>query len=160
MRNLENPSPDWAEARREYENSDISNRALAQKIGISEKTVRNRVKAEGWVRGAAQSPQTAADADRSADGAEDQANPEKAIERVTGTLTVLAAELDTAVRSLRLFQELAEASLDDVSEKAAKHRRELIARVLTLPTLVHMAERLTAAIARIADAGPGKKERA
>lgn len=75
-----------------------------------------------------------------------------------GTVDVLRAELDVVVRNLHLMRELADADLDDYEDKAKDRRRNLVNKVLELPGLVKATNDLTAAINRLMESEPGKKE--
>lgn len=85
-------------------------------------------------------------------------SPKEIASDLCGTIDVLRAELDTVIRSLRLIQEIAESDVDQDGDKAIQARRRLIAKVLDLPTLVKSANDLAAALSRLKDVGPGKKE--
>jgi hypothetical protein len=165
MRKRAKVSPNWVSLRDVFENSDISARELGRRAKVSEKTIRNKIKAEGWARKAARLPQEVRTDDLT-DRAETVANETlfpsatDLAKRFCGTVEVLQAELDTVVRNLRLLQEISEADIDRDDEKAATARRRLINKVLELPGLVKAANDLTAALARLADNGPGKKEEA
>jgi hypothetical protein len=143
-----------------YSKSDISVRELARRAKVSEKTVRNRVKAEEWERKSADVPQEVRTADDLAERAETAANEvfPAAVDlakRFCGTIEVLQAEVDTVIRHLHLIRELADAETDGDENPA---RARLVEKVLSLPGLVKAANELTAALSRLADAGPGKKE--
>lgn len=162
MRNVEKDSPNWIQLRSVFSESSSSIRELARRAGVSEKAVRNRVKAERWVRKSAESPQEVRSMDDLAAGAETAANElfPAAVDlakRFCGTLEVLQAEVDTVVRNLHLLREIAEAATAGDETPA---RGRLVEKVLSLPGLVKAANDLTAALSRLADAGPGKKEEA
>lgn len=71
------------------------------------------------------------------------------------TIDALRAHLQTVVQNLHLIRELADAETDGDENPA---RARLVEKVLSLPGLIKAANDLTAAIARLADNGPGKKE--
>lgn len=156
MRNLEKNSSRKDDARSLYENSLLSNREIAKEIGCSEKSVRNWIDQGKWERKSA----SAADQVRTADVAEPVAgrSATEIAKDFCGTVDVLRAELDTVIRNLRLIQEISEADIDGDSEKVKDARRRLLAKVLDLPALVKSANDLAAALSRLKDVGPGKKE--
>ena len=178
MRNLEKNSTKKEKARGLFEDSDKSVREIAAKLKVDEKTVRNWVKADGWLRKSAENPQpvrigeavarvvaqvesaaVSSETSESSSGSSPRAATDIARE-FCGTIDVLRAEIDTVVRNLHLLRDIAEADLDDAEEKAAIARRRLIDKVLELPGLVKAANDLAAALSRLADNGPGKKEEA
>jgi predicted transcriptional regulator len=175
VRKLEKNSSKQQKARDLYENSDKSVREIAEKLKVDEKTVRNWAKAGNWTRQSAEIPQTfrigeaaARVVERLEQAAEPVEEPLAPASRTAGeiardfcgTMDVLRAELDTVVRNLHLVREIVDANLDDASDKAAVARRKLVDKVLELPGLVKASNDLAAALARLADNGPGKKEEA
>jgi hypothetical protein len=163
VRKREKYSFGWIEARKQFENSDISIRQLALKLKVNEKTVRLRAKAEGWERNSAPIPQPVhiAEATAAVVAQLDVAGetifplPSEIARETCGTLNALRAHLDTAVQNLHLIRELADAETAGDENPA---RARLVEKVLSLPGLIKAANDLTSAIARLADLGPGKKE--
>jgi hypothetical protein len=161
VRNLEKNSTARQNAKDLFENSLLSNREIAKEVSVSEKTIRNWVDQGKWERKSAN-----ASADVRSRGQFEEAAaavPSRAAADIArefcGTVDILRAELDTAVRNLRLIQEIAEADIDDDGDKASEARRRLLAKVLDLPSLVKSANDLAAALSRLKDVGPGKKEK-
>jgi transposase-like protein len=163
VRKREKNSSSKARARRHYEESDSAIREIAKTVRVDEKTVRNWANAEGWTRYSAELPQQVREPAEINDPKEASA-PSRAASEIArdfcGTMDVLRAEIDTAVRNLHLVREIVDANLDDPGEKASTARRRLVAKVLELPGLVKASNDLTAALSRLADVGPGKKEEA
>jgi hypothetical protein len=167
VRKREKYSFGWVEARKEFENSDIYIKQLATKLGVSEKTVQRRAKAEGWARnvpqmsgamssamsGAAFQVIVAAQPD-SPLAAHEIPHPSEIARETCGTINALRANLDLVVRNLHLIRELADAETAGDENPA---RARLVAVVLSLPGLIKAANDLTSAIARLADLGPGKR---
>jgi hypothetical protein len=153
----------WLEARKQFENSDISFRQLATKLGVDEKTVRRRAKSEAWTRNAAQMPQqrpgaafqviVAAQPD-STPAAHEMPHPTALAREACGILSDLRANLAAVVKDLGLIREIADAETAGDENPA---RAKLVDKVLSLPGLIKAANDLTSAIARLADIGPGKK---
>lgn len=158
MRKLEKNSPARQNAKALFENSLLSNREIAKEVGVSEKTIRNWADAGLWER---KSALASADVrDRGPPAASSSRSTAEISDDFCGTLDVLWAELDTAVRNLRLLQEIAAANIDDASDEAVEARRRLVDKVLRLPGLMKMANDLAAALSRVKGVEPGKKERA
>jgi hypothetical protein len=160
VRNLEKNSTARKNAKDLFENSVLSNREIAKEIGVSEKSVRNWIDQGKWERKSAFGAdplRTSGPVEPPAPGAPSRAAAEIARD-FCGTVDVLRAELDVVIRNLRLIQEISEADIDQDGEKVKEARRRLIAKVLDLPALVKSANDLAAALSRLNDAGPGKKE--
>lgn len=177
MRKVEKNSSKQSKARALYEQTDLSNREIAQQINVDEKTVRNWVKAGGWERNSAPIPQTVRVGEAAARVVDQLESPRQWAETHTpeaqrgeprtateiarefcGTVDVLRAEIDTVVRNLHLIRDIAEADVDSSGDKAAEARRKLLDKVLDLPGLVKASNDLTAALSRLTEADPGKKE--
>ncbi|MEZ0060894.1 hypothetical protein ABIF26_006437 [Bradyrhizobium elkanii] len=166
MRKLAKNSPKRSRAKDLYENSELSVREIAAKIKVDEKTVRNWSKTEEWERKSAEIPQpdsigevaerVVAQLDAVTSTGEAPL-PSEIARRTCTTLDALRAHLDTVVQNLHLIRDLAEA---ETSGDGSPARGRLIEKVLSLPGLVKAANDLTSAVARLADAGPGKKEEA
>lgn len=173
MRKVEKNSSRRQKARTLYEQTDLSIREIGQQAKVDEKTVRNWIKAGTWVRGASSNPQivrvgeaaarvihqleTPAPAETPVPKGEPRTAAEIARE-FCGTVDVLRAEIDTVVRNLHLIRDIAEADIDSQDDKAADARRRLLSKVLDLPGLVKASNDLTAALSRLTEADPGKKE--
>jgi hypothetical protein len=165
MRKREENSSGWKEARRLYETSDKSIRGIAAILNVDEKTLRNWIRAEGWTRKSAEIPQeetslggaAAAVVARLETVTENGSIPLPAdIARNTCIVVdALRAHIQTVVQNLHLVRELAEA---ETAGDESPARARLVDKVLSLPGLMKAVSDLTAAIARLADNSPGKKE--
>ena len=164
MRKLEKNSQAKSAARQLFETSELSIREIAREVKVNDKTVRNWIDEGQWLRNSAARSAEVRTADRLGDTASSLSADVSARSAVDiakdfcGTIDMLRAELDTATRNLRLLQEIAEADVDQDGEKAAAARRRLIAKILDLPALVKAANDLAAALSRLKDVGPGKKD--
>lgn len=181
MRNVEKKSKDQSFVRSLYEKTDLSFREIGRRAGVDAKTVKNWAAAGSWVRGSApfedvpQPFRTTGEA--AAKVLEQLTTVSQPVEKLTersndsprtaqeiarefcGTVDVLRAEIDTVVRNLHLIRDLAECDLDSgEDDKATEARRRMIAKVLELPGLVKASNDLTAALSRLTEADPGKKE--
>jgi hypothetical protein len=176
VRKLEKNSTKKEKSQKLFENSSLSNRQIAAKVKVDAKTVGNWEKAGGWKRNSSLIPQpvhiseptarvverlgqVAAPAD-DAMASEPSRTAGEIARDFCGTMDVLRSELDAVVRNLHLIREIVDANLDDSGDKAATARRKLVDKVLELPGLVKASNDLAAALARLADNGPGKKEEA
>jgi ribosomal protein L31E len=177
VRKVEKNSSKQQKARTLYGQTDLSIRQIAQQVKVDEKTVRNWVKEGSWERGSAEIPQTLRIGEAAARVVErleaptQEANtaaseaprgePRTATEiarEFCGTIDVLRAEIDTVVRNLHLIRDIAECDGGSDDDKAAEARRKLLSKVLDLPGLVKASNDLTAALSRLTEADPGKKE--
>jgi hypothetical protein len=163
VRKIEQNSSGWKKARKGYENSDRSIRDLAADLKVDEKTVRNRIKAEKWTRKSAEIPQeinigaaaAAVVARLEASTEENIPVPAEIARNACITIDALRAQLQVVVQNLNLIRELVDAETAGDENSA---RARLVDKVLSLPGLIKAGSDLTAAIARLADNSPGKKE--
>jgi hypothetical protein len=164
MRKIEKNSSAKAKARKLFETSSKSIREIAAAVKVDEKTVRNWKNVDGWVQKSAESPQETSVKEAAAavvaqlEAVTDGGNiplPADISRNACITIDALRVHLQTVVQNLHLIRELAEAETDGDENPA---RARLVEKVLSLPGLIKAANDLTAAIARLADNSPGKKE--
>jgi hypothetical protein len=164
MRKIEKNSSAKAKARKLFGTSSKSIREIAAVVKVDEKTVRNWKNVDGWVQKSAESPQETSVGEAAAavvaqlEAVTDGGNiplPADISRNACITIDALRVHLQTVVENLHLIRELAEAETDGDENPA---RARLVAKVLSLPGLIKAANDLTAAIARLADNSPGKKE--
>lgn len=160
VRKLEENSLKRENAKQLFENSSLSNREIATEIGVSEKSVRNWSADGNWQRMSADQSAGVRNCGPAAPPPVPTVNRSAAeiAKDFCSTIDVLRADLDTVIRNLNLIREIAESDLDGSGDKAIAARKRLLAKVLELPTLVKSANDLAAALSRLKDVGPGKKE--
>lgn len=174
MRTKQKNSTDWQEIRRLWQENAQSVRALARLFSVDEKTIRKRAKLENWQKSAG--PQSAG-ADHGIEGntagkASENGHPDD-----LGLLVKAAAEWDVdvlAIKSLAVIAKLAH-ELDRVSDNAelleqivieetagdkSPKRRQLLTKILSLPTRLQGARNMASAFSIIVGHGPGKKDQA
>lgn len=155
---IEKNSSGWVKARSLYSSSDISISILAERIGVDEKTIRNRVKDEGWTRNSPDfTPERDADAVLAPLAEGNIPLPADIARNACVVVDALRVHLQTVVMNLNLVQELADAAAGGDKGQA---RSRLVDKILSLPGLMKAANDLTAAIAKLADNAPGKRETA
>ena len=179
MRTVEKNFIDWTAIKRAWVKNTVSIRALAKQHKVPESTIRKRAREKDWPpRGAQEGAQKGAQASaktkaeprenashervdpspaaapsptmvKAADGSIDLAKSGKAL------LEMLMQELHLAsAHPDFLEQVIAEETHGDRSPK----RRQLLLRIVSLPTRIQAARNLASALALIAEAGPGKKQ--
>jgi hypothetical protein len=165
MRKIEKNSSARAKARKLCETSDSSFREIAAAVNVDEKTVRNWKNADGWARKSAEIPQeetslggAAAAVVARLEMVTENGNiplPADIARNTCIVVDALRAHIQTVVQNLHLVRELAEA---ETAGDESPARARLVDKVLSLPGLMKAVSDLTAAIARLADNSPGKKE--
>lgn len=164
---MENPSPDWEKIKAAYCDFNISGRQLAKEHGITEGAVRKRAKKEKWVRlsdiPVRIAPQCVPDdepVNRTSVGAQDEfagASPTDLTKRGRNLILDLMAELEFLNRNHRTLTEMVETYVSGEKDDGARAK---LLRSLDHETRAKTANNLATALAKLNDAGPGKKRQA
>ena len=161
-------SIDWVQIERDYRKTDLSIRELARWYGLSDKAIRLKAKAGGWVRPGADAPQETPQAPQpvavfvervTTPLTAENTKPEAIVGRGRNLVLRMLDELDTTTSHIGEMQEQIEEAASGSSNAA---RRAAMMKAVDLPARAGTLRALALALktfAETADAG-GKKARA
>lgn len=169
MRTEQKHSPDWPVIRARWQENSVSVRELARLFSVDEKAIRKRAKAENWQKQVGPQSATADQAETSTETSDDTAAAGGHslvaaaaawdLNRISNmslqVIAKLANELDRVSDNAELLERIVQE--ETAGEKSPK-RRQLLERVLSLPTRLQAARNMASALSIVAAMAPGKKD--
>lgn len=170
MRTLENHSPDWSAIKADWLEGTQKIRALGRSHGVSDTAIRKRAKQENWPRlgAGAQSkcePEREPEQNRKQKRTElpplvthsADADPKQLVKSGRVILDRLTRELLAVTENVEVIEDIIRSETEGDQHP---RRREMLLRLVSLPTRIQASRNLAAALNAMNDAGPGKKQQA